>query len=126
MNHVERLIELRNCLAGFRFNYANEADLQRGIEQVLVKKGFIVKREVHLLSEQGNLIGRLDFLIDGDVVIETKVDGSAAELMRQIARYAQSSTVKAILVVSDRASHVLPEAFNNKPVMVLSLLRGAF
>jgi hypothetical protein len=120
MNAVERVIQLRNYLSEFRFNYANESELQRGIEQVLVKKGFQVEREVRFQ------FGRLDFLIDGEIAIETKIDGSAAELMRQVCRYVQSPDIIGILVVSDRASHVLPEAFNNKPVMVLSLLRGAF
>lgn len=126
MTALERLIELRNYLAQFRFNYANEAELQRGIEQVLVKKGFQANREVYLFESNGHLIGRLDFLVDDDIVIETKIDGSAAQLMRQISRYTKSDKVAGVLAVTDRASHRLPESFNGKPVMMLSLLGGAF
>lgn len=65
-------------------------------------------------------------MVDGDIVIETKIGGSAAELMRQVSRYAQSAGVAGILVVTSRANHHLPESFNGKPVLVHSLLGGAF
>ncbi|MFP5276953.1 MAG: hypothetical protein ACLGPM_07550 [Acidobacteriota bacterium] len=121
MNTITELRQLGNHLSTFRFIYESEADLQMGIEQVLSPSAFRVEREVQL----GDL-GRLDFLINGRIVIETKIGGSAAELMRQVARYAQSEMVAGILVVTDRASHRLPPEFNGKPVLVHSLLGGAF
>lgn len=121
MEALERLRKLRDHLARFRFNFCSEDELQRGIEQVLARSTFEALREVRLGER-----GRLDFIVDGDIVIETKIGGSAAELMRQVARYAQSPQVAAILVVTSRAGHSLPASFNGKPVLVHSLLGGAF
>lgn len=121
MSPVAKLHNLRDFIAHFRFNYANEADLQRGIEQALLGGDFSFERELRLDD-----LGRLDFFVDGELVIETKIGGSAADLMRQVSRYAQSGKVVGILVVTDRASHRLPESFNGKPVLVHSLLDGAF
>lgn len=121
MNAVTDLRRMRDCLALFRFNYSREDDLQRGIEQVLTTSGFSVEREVRLDD-----YGRLDFLVNGCIAIETKIDGSAAALMRQVSRYAQCPIVTGILVVTDRANHRMPPAFNGKPVFVHSLLGGAF
>lgn len=121
MTAVSMLHALHGFLAQFRFNYASESDLQQGISQALAVYAHRVEREFQL----GDL-GRLDFLIDGQIVIETKIGGSAAELMRQVSRYAQSDSITGILVITDRANHRLPQAFNGKPVRVLSLLDGAF
>jgi hypothetical protein len=120
MNPVTELQQLRDRLSGFRFHYANEADLQEGIHQALAATQFFVEREVRLPE------GRLDFLINGRTAIETKIGGSAPELMRQVARYAGNPTILSILVVTDRANHRLPSSFNGKPVLVHSLLGGAF
>lgn len=120
MTPIVQLRQLSDHLSAFRFRYANEDELQCGISQALSASSFRAEREVRID------IGRLDFLVDGGIVIETKIDGSAAQLMRQVARYAQSDAVTGILVVTDRASHRLPPSFNGKPVLVRSLLGGAF
>jgi hypothetical protein len=120
MNVITDLRQLRDHLSVFRFNYMNEYELQCGIEQALAGTMFHVEREVRI----GEL-GRLDFLIDGRIVIETKIGGSAPQLMRQVARYAQCDTVSAILVVTDRANHRMPLSFNGKPLLV-HCLGGAF
>lgn len=109
-------------LSRYRFNFTNEDELQAGIAQILdACMPLRAMREVVI-----DRIGRLDFLVDGEIAIETKIGGSANELMRQVARYAQSDRIQAILVVTSRATHTLPESFNGKPVMVHSLLDGAF
>lgn len=119
-NAKEILIKLRDHFSEFRFFYANERALQDGLEIALRDLPYLTEREVVLPG-----LGRLDFLIEGIVVIETKIGGSAAALMRQVARYAESDQVLAILVVTDRASHRMPETFNGKPLLVHSLLDGA-
>ncbi len=121
MNVITRLRTLRDHLSQFRFNYGCEDDLQCGIAQVLSSSQFEFVRE-HRISA----LDRLDFLVDGDIAIETKIGGSAASLMRQVSRYAEHAEIAGILVITDRASHVLPESFNGKPVLIHSLLEGAF
>lgn len=120
MNALINLRALRGFLSQFRFNYTSEAELQLGIAQVLSASHFQFEREVLIQ------LGRLDFLVDGEIAIETKIGGSVVALMRQVARYATDDQIASILVVTDRAKHNLPESFNGKPVMVLSLLGGAF
>lgn len=110
---------LRSHLRQFRFNFCSEKDLQSGIEQVLAGR-FTFRREVPL-----NAKDRPDFLIDESIVLEVKIGGSAAEVMRQIARYAACDQVSGILLVTNRAKHSLPATFNGKPLVVHSLLDGA-
>ena len=117
---MAKLHALRTLLSRFRFRFANETELQEGIEKILLDSEFIFAREVPIG------LGRLDFMVDADIAIETKIGGSANELMRQVSRYAQSDRIQGILVVTSRATHTLPESFNSKPVMVHSLLDGAF
>lgn len=123
MTITEKLQAIGLLLSRFRFRFSNEAELQDGIEKILQNTAFasIFSREVVIED-----IGRPDFLVDGDIAIETKIGGSANELMRQVARYAQSDRIQGILVVTSRATHTLPESFNGKPVLVHSLLDGAF
>lgn len=121
MNTLTNLRTLRDFLSQFRFNFTSEAELQLGIEQALTASQFRMQREVRLSAKD-----RLDFLIDDEIAIETKIGGSSADVLRQIARYAQSDQVKAILVVTSRASHYFPSSFNGKPVLAHSLLEGAF
>ena len=121
MSDMNRLRELRGHISHFRFNYSTEADLQAGIEKVLLGTTFRATREVPIYG-----LGRVDFIIEGGLVIETKIGGSAPQLMRQVSQYAQSPKVAGILVITDRANHVLPDSFNGKPVLIHSLLDGAF
>lgn len=121
MKPIDKLLALHALLGRFRFNYSSEDDLQRGIQAVLLKENYAFEREMRLDDQS-----RLDFLVDGEIAIETKIGGSAAQLMRQVSRYAQHESVKSILVVTNRASHMLPQSFNGKPIVVYALLDGAF
>lgn len=121
MTAMRKLVALNNFLSRFRFNYANESELQLGIEAALLKGEFSFEKELSLDD-----FSRLDFFVDGEIAIETKIGGSAAQLMRQVSRYAQSEQVTGILVITNRASHMLPRTFNGKPILVFPLLDGAF
>lgn len=107
-------------LSRFRFRYTSEAELQAGIGQVLTQYGVAFEREVRLDGHS-----RVDFLVEKSIVIETKIHGSAPELMRQVSRYAEFPAVSSILVVTSRARHALPKSFNGKPVLIYSLIGGA-
>lgn len=118
---LARLQEIRYFLSGFRFNFSNEDELQQGIAQSLSGSKFDFRREYVLTPKD-----RFDFFVDGCFVIETKVGGSTADVMRQVSRYAENAAVHGILVVTTRSGHVLPESFNGKPVLVHSLMECAF
>jgi hypothetical protein len=118
---VTKLQMLRDFLCHFTFNFCTEADLQVGIEQALTSSKFHVRREVRLSKAD-----RIDFWIDEEVVIETKIGGSASQVMRQVSRYTLIEEVKGVLLVTNRPAHSLPASFNGKPILVHFLMDGAF
>jgi len=95
--------------------------LQRGIYGVLVEAGHIVQREKRLSRKD-----RPDFMLEGGVYVEVKVDGSLTNVMRQLSRYAEQPSVSAIVFVTTRATQAsrVPSEFCGKPVRVV-LLAGA-
>jgi antitoxin component of MazEF toxin-antitoxin module len=70
-------------------------------------------REVRLTDTD-----RVDFMV-GSIAIELKVKCSAADLLRQLQRYAQSQQVEEILALSFTRNclRMLPGSLSGKPVM---------
>lgn len=120
MTH-EKLNRVRSLLSAYRFNVNSEADLQVAIASILEQASYSFQREFRLSAAD-----RLDFLVDGELVIETKIGGSGQAVLRQLSRYALNDQVKAILLVTNRANHFAPDSFNGKPCAVHSLLESAF
>lgn len=109
--------EILAALNSYRFNFATEEELQRGIAQVFDRHAITYEREYRLNAQD-----RPDFFIDG-ICVECKVDGSTQSLLRQAHRYAQHKEVKSILIVTNRTRHSdLPSELNGKPI-VLHVLR---
>lgn len=114
-----RCDQIRGALDRYRFNFRNEAELQAGVALALEREGIAYLRE-HRLNAQD----RPDFFCDG-IVIECKIAGSWAALVRQLARYAEHADVLAIIVVSSCAAHGgLPAELNGKPILQCSAMRG--
>jgi hypothetical protein len=112
---IERAITSR------RFRYANEAELQRGLEQALTADGIEHEREVEIAPGC-----RVDFLAGG-VAVEVKIDGGCNEVLRQLHRYVGSDLVKALLLVTSRERHGQIRSvgqMNGKPIRVVTL-KGA-
>jgi hypothetical protein len=120
MTALDRLEAIHQHLSRFRFYFTNERELQAGLLNALDMGGFKAKSEFRLTPQD-----RLDFFAEG-VAIEVKIGGSAADVMRQVSRYAEHDLVQGILLVTTKAKHSLPTTFNGKPLLVLSLLDGAF
>jgi hypothetical protein len=105
------------ALRRHRFRFGAEHELQEGIAQVLSTASIAFRREVRLSDED-----RIDFLCEGGVGLEVKVDGSLAALTRQLHRYAQSAEVRALVVVTSRVRlSALPREINGKAVEVVTL-----
>lgn len=119
--HLAELRIARSVLNRSVLRYTSEAELQAGISQALTAAGVAHRREVELGEA-----GRVDFLTAGGLAIEVKIGGSANEMARQIVRYAQREEVRALLVVTTKATHQsAPEGmFLTKPGMVLFLLQS--
>lgn len=112
---VHRILSTR------RFFVADEAELQAGIAGTLEAEGVAFARE-HALSPED----RPDFMLPGGLAIEVKVDGSVAEVTRQVWRYVAHAEVAEVLVVTTRARHLsIAGALGGKTVRVLWVAPGA-
>lgn len=117
--HGMKVSELAALLKSKHFQYSSERDLQDGIEVVVKAAGIAYEREREL--GPGDII---DFLV-GDIGLEVKIQGSPAEVARQLLRYASHSDIREIVLVTGKQRlGALPERLMGKPVTVVSLWRG--
>lgn len=111
---------LSALLTRHRYTFANERELQDGIEQVLRTAGVSYVREARLSGA-----GRVDFVV-GRIALEVKIAPSFARLARQLSHYARHPDVDALVVASMQGAHQdLPATLAGKPVHVAWLLRCA-
>jgi hypothetical protein len=91
----------------------SEDAYQESLGGFLEEIGIPHAREVRLTETD-----RVDFIV-GSIAVELKVKCSAAELLRQLQRYAQSPQVEEILALSFTRSclRMLPGRLSGKPVM---------
>lgn len=109
--------DIVRLLGAHRFRFGTEAVLQDGIAEVLAAAGIQHEREVALTARD-----RIDFLVQGGIGLEVKIDGSALDLARQMLRYAAHERIAALLVVTTRARHTeTPRELGGKPVRVIHL-----
>lgn len=110
--------QIVSALQGHTHRGLTEKHMQNSIECVFRAAGFKVSRE-HRLCERD----RPDFLINGTVVVEVKMRASGGSVLAQLARYAQHSNVRAIVVACPRFSSlgVIPERIHGVPVYVAAL-----
>lgn len=89
------LRKVRSLLGQFAFRYSSEVQLHERIADVLLDAGFSFEREVELDAKN-----RADFVIDGGVVIEVKVDGDMGSALSQARRYSKIEGVTGVLLAS--------------------------
>lgn len=123
---LERMAQISALILDAELIYGNEYDLQEGIRAALEPHVFELTSEHRL-----NAHDRLDFLVvigdyqwdSSTIAIEVKIEGSAADVNRQLARYARHDLVDGILLVTTRSKHHhIPFELNNKPVRLVSLI----
>lgn len=108
--------ELAELIAGFRYSWRDEADLQAGIACVLADAGLTVERELLVAPRC-----RVDLHVDR-VGIEVKVKGNAESVLRQLQRYAESDALDAFVLATTRAAHLaLPATVGGKPISIAYL-----
>ena len=112
---------LINLLGSYKFATTNEALLQMAISQLLNKEIILFYREHHLGDTD-----RPDFYLPeymhakSGIVIEVKVQGSPAQVTRQLDRYAAYDAVTEILLLTTRSKHrVIAGELRGKKVHVL-------
>lgn len=115
MSMTRRLV--CNLIAGSRFTFANEKQLQDGIAMVLAPTGLAVSRE-HRLSPTDVI----DFLVES-VGVEVKIKGAVGAVQAQLERYATHDTVTELVLVTGRVQLTrMPRKLNGKPLTVVPLL----
>lgn len=125
---IEKLImnieKVAALIAKHNFKYANEKQLQEGLEELFIQYALPYRREVRLSSSD-----IVDFVIDGDqrIGIEVKTGGGKNALLRQINRYVTHKEIDSILVIgSPFWVNNLPTELNGKPIYQHRLLTGIF
>jgi len=108
------MLSIAAALANTSFRADNEAVLQDAVAARFDQCRIEYEREVRLSGKD-----RIDFLV-GNIGIELKVDGSLANLTRQLDRYAMSERIAELLVVSTRRTLCrVPTELRGKPVSVI-------
>lgn len=110
-------------LPRYRYRFADEAQLQAGIADVLVQAGIPFERE-HVAGPRD----RFDFLVPGGIVIEAKTQGSLSQALSQVRRYAARPDVSAVVLVACRfwATASPVDELYGKPVRLVRLKGDAF
>lgn len=110
-------------LPRYRYRFADEAQLQAGIADVLVQAGIPFERE-HVAGPRD----RFDFLVPGGIVIEAKTQGSLSQALSQVRRYAARPDVSAVVLVACRfwATVAPVDELYGKPVRIVRLRGDAF
>lgn len=109
--------EVAELFSGVRFRFGSEMELQDGIEQVLKRSGVGYLREKSLSAKD-----RPDFLVEGGIAIEIKIQGTLAQALRQIDRYAKHDGVHSILVIGSPIwIGRIPAMVGGKPVQSIRI-----
>ena len=126
MNVQLELHRLAVLIGGYTYRFANETQLQAGIAGVLESAGYAFERELKIDADN-----RLDFLVEGRIAIEVKVDGSFSQAITQVTRYAALEKVSGVLLAAtlrwatQPVSAAAKPAFHSKPVEMVLLRRKA-
>jgi hypothetical protein len=108
--------EIAALIGRGRFDLSRETSCQADIATLLAAEGVAFRRE-HRLGAHA----RLDFLAEGGVAIEVKMNsGAPAAIVRQLERYAAHPEVKALILVTNRAV-ALAATIGGKPAHYVSL-----
>lgn len=100
-----------------RFRFASESQLQDGVAQALIQCATTFERECAL-----SLQDRPDFVLENGIVIEIKIQGSLAQALRQINRYAQHPRVQHIILMGSPGWLLkVPGMIGGKPVHTLRI-----
>lgn len=125
MTVAEAFNLLRASLGRYAFNPLDEAQLQGQVAEVLATTpGVVIEREVIAQHGRYDILIRVDSLT---LVLELKVQGSAAEVERQAQRYATTAGIDGVAVITTkqalahRIRAVGGDELGGKPFAVIAL-----
>ncbi len=102
--------------------FAHEDELQEALRLVLDEHGVTAERERRLSDGRS----RIDLFVQPSVGVEVKIDGSWADVTRQLTRYAKCPEITELVLVTTRSKHHhIPSVLEGKPVHLVSLIGAA-
>lgn len=108
-----------DLLKYYRFNLNNEKALQLEVEIILRQnqecRKYQFQREFYLSKRH-----IIDFLVDGSLGIEIKINGSKKNIYRQLDSYTKYDKVKYIILLTNKIMN-LPAVINDKPTYIINL-----
>lgn len=108
-------------LSEANLQHVSEDDLQASIKTYLDSKEVYPEREARLSDGHS----RID-LLAGGCGIEVKIEGSWANVVRQLTRYAKCREISSLVLVTSRAKHHhIPDQLCGKPLSLVSLVGNA-
>lgn len=110
----ETINRIVDCVQRYRLARTSEDELQAALAEALQRDAIPFEREVPLGA------GRVDFWVN-DVAIELKVQGSRADVARQVIGYLEDPRCAGLVLVTTRHAHTLPPTIAGKPVRVFWL-----
>ena len=124
MNLLERMAWISKLILDAELQYGDEFELQAGIHAALERAHILLEREVKF--DSGN---RIDMLVYAPawagprIGIEVKVDGTQANVTRQLMRYATEVAIDGLLLVTTKSKHHhIPFEVLGKPLRLVSLI----
>jgi hypothetical protein len=110
--------EIVKLFATSRFTLESEKQLQNSIHEKMKEKRFSVEREVHL--DDKNIV---DFIVEDNIAIEVKLQGTKKAMYYQCERYTRFSKVEVLLLITNKAV-TLPPTINGKKCYTINLSRS--
>lgn len=105
------------CLAlgGRAMCTIDESELASAVARLLTEAGIPFEQEYRLSSRD-----RIDFMV-GSVGVELKVEGSPADIIRQLHRYAEHDAIEELVLVTTRRKHafLIPRELRGKKIAVV-------
>lgn len=106
------LATLLHRLRSLRLPFTSEQVLQDAVWNELQTLGVDCQRE-----HRFNATDRVDFFTAEGLAIELKIDGTRNTVLRQLIRYAEHDSVKALLLLTTCSRHLgMPSTLQGKPL----------
>lgn len=114
---LDMMDDVAKHLRSYRFRWHNEASLQKAVHLALKSGPWKVERE-HRLSASDRVDFHLTSANGLRLAVELKVQGDMESVQRQVARYAASTKVDGVLLVStsNRLAMGLADTASDKSV----------
>ena len=111
---------LAEYLYGRPYRLGSEKLMQDDVEIAFVRDGIEYEREKVLGPGD-----RVDFLV-GTIALELKIKGRAAQIIKQIERYAMHDSIDSVVLLTNVPMPRIPRLHEAKPCYIVSLARTAF